>query len=102
MCTFLRTLYSKDKQRKEYTSVRRPNLSIIDRFYVLVHFVDRGGFINIVVGTTFSDHAEIVLVLELKVTLDSILMDGKYVNQVIHMRTISFHDALYVSHVFGG
>ena len=40
------------------------NLSRIDRFYVGDYLGDRGGSIEILAGTTFFDHAPIILTLE--------------------------------------
>ena len=40
------------------------NLSRLDRFYISGNFGDRGGTVGILTGTTFSDQAPVVLVLE--------------------------------------
>ena len=37
------------------------NLSRIDRFYVDPFFGERGGYVGIILGTSFSDHAPIML-----------------------------------------
>ena len=40
------------------------NLSCIDRFYVSDHFGVQGGAIGILAGTSFSNHAPVILALE--------------------------------------
>ena len=58
--TFSRMHYSLLYPRSNQRSIAL-NLSRIDRFYVDSLFWDRGGYVGIVFGTSFSDHAPVLL-----------------------------------------